>query len=435
MEEKIVNILEDIYRIDPSLKEREEEIMEMLTELLKNKPDLEPDNEFVAELRRELLEKTSQTRQEESKRFFPAISFKQLVFSFGGVALMVVIILGSKLLDQSSIPQNPIGGKLVASGVVISQLGDGAFGPLGGVTFPIPTEVGGGPSEILINYVPHYNFAGGDFSGLIADKAEILKKTRSIGTESTKDYVGTMFSLDLFDMKGLEDAAVVPDAKFCDNSESGYRFNAEAEWGFIYIESKDAYHDWDYNTAVAELDEKQAIAVADDFMKKYQVNLKPYSSPIVKSSDSVTIELLYPLQVNGMDVYQEYSDDLVGITVMIDPMGGNVRSVALEPQDYQASAYAIEKDTSKITEQVSKYIFWHNIDIENSQTVEMEVGDPKLCYRVRTEIMDDSIHYQNYLLPALAFKVKDVEKAKEIGAEKTVVVPIVKGFFEEKAER
>lgn len=435
MEEKIENILEDIYRIDPSLKEREEEIIKMLTELLKNKPNLEPDNEFVVGLKVKLLEKTSQARQEERKRLFPVISFKQLVFSFGGVALVVVIIFGSKLFDQSGIPQNPVGDTFVASGVVISQVADGAFGPLGGVTFPIPTEVGGGPSEVVINYAPHYNYAGGDFSGLIADKVGVLKKTRSTGTESTKDYVGDMFSLDLFDMKGLEDTAVVSDAKFCDNFESGYCFSAAAEWGLVYIESKDAYHDWDYNTAVAVLDEKQAITVADDFMKKYQVNLKPYGSPIVKSDDSATIEILYPLQVDGMDVYQEYSDDLVGVVVRVDPMGGNVSSVALEPQKYQASAYATEKDTSKITEQVSKYIFWHNIDIENSQTVEMEVGDPKLCYRVRTEILEDSIHYQEYLLPALAFKVKDAEKAKTIGAEKTVVVPIVKGFFEEKAER
>ena len=71
MNEKINKILEELYQIDPSLKEHEYKIKILLDKMITNKPDDNINSAFVERLQNELLSEMSVNQKENVKAFNP----------------------------------------------------------------------------------------------------------------------------------------------------------------------------------------------------------------------------------------------------------------------------------------------------------------------------------------------------------------------------
>ena len=80
----VKDILNDIYKIDPSLKERENDLIKIIKGLLELKPDVKIDDSFKNSLRNQVLEKA----RERKYVFMKPLAFASLVF----VLMLLVVI-------------------------------------------------------------------------------------------------------------------------------------------------------------------------------------------------------------------------------------------------------------------------------------------------------------------------------------------------------
>ena len=94
MHDSIQNILEDLYAIDPTLKQHEEELKGVVEKLLVIKPDTELDQNFVQNLRHQIRARADDLSEPEPSPAFrnPFAIFQRFAYAFGGVALTLVII-------------------------------------------------------------------------------------------------------------------------------------------------------------------------------------------------------------------------------------------------------------------------------------------------------------------------------------------------------
>ena len=91
MEQHILDILNDLYELDPGLKEKEDELKKIIKELLSSKPVVEIDEEFKNKLKNELIEKLKTNKK---KGFFAWFSSPKLtaVASIFSIAIAVVVV-------------------------------------------------------------------------------------------------------------------------------------------------------------------------------------------------------------------------------------------------------------------------------------------------------------------------------------------------------
>ncbi len=141
MDKLIAEILADLYRLDPGLKEKEPELERLIARLIKARPEAELDEAFRRELRDRLLaeyrvrpadagEKASWTKL--MKKFFETPKFG---YAMGGAALLLLIaaVAVGRLPAGRQAPS--ASGPLqlgLAAAPRITSVGDNAFGPLFG---------------------------------------------------------------------------------------------------------------------------------------------------------------------------------------------------------------------------------------------------------------------------------------------------------------
>lgn len=86
----IKEILEDLYKIDPSLRNEEAELKKLIDGLVKNKPEAEPDADFKERLKSELLE---QIEKKNNKTIPFFIKHRKAIVGAAGIAAALVIVL------------------------------------------------------------------------------------------------------------------------------------------------------------------------------------------------------------------------------------------------------------------------------------------------------------------------------------------------------
>ncbi len=86
----INEILEDLYRIDPSLRNEEAELKKLIDELIKSRPDAEPDADFKARLKAELL---SKMEKKDHKKVSFFIMHRKAFVGAAGLAAALVLVL------------------------------------------------------------------------------------------------------------------------------------------------------------------------------------------------------------------------------------------------------------------------------------------------------------------------------------------------------
>lgn len=90
-----MDILEDLYQLDPTLREREDELMDILKKLAASKPEAEPDEAFRERLKKELLEKID--RKEKPKPKILLFSRANLLRAAGLCAAALALMVGLRV--------------------------------------------------------------------------------------------------------------------------------------------------------------------------------------------------------------------------------------------------------------------------------------------------------------------------------------------------
>ena len=94
--QKIKEILEELYLIDESLKEYQVELEKIIEKLLAAKPDVEINEEFKQKLRRELLARIEEIKGQESvspNKFMNIFNFSKLSYGLVGGALAIILVV------------------------------------------------------------------------------------------------------------------------------------------------------------------------------------------------------------------------------------------------------------------------------------------------------------------------------------------------------
>jgi len=130
MDIEIQKILEDIYRMDPSLKNKESEIVKVIDELVAAKPDTKFDENFKQQLRAKIMQKISAMPPKKiSHGWFTVPKF---AYAMGGLAILALVILPSLYFYGNKTPNAALSvlTSKSSSGVSVTKLAGNAFGAL-----------------------------------------------------------------------------------------------------------------------------------------------------------------------------------------------------------------------------------------------------------------------------------------------------------------
>ncbi len=141
MEKLTAEILADLYRLDPGLKEKETELAALISKLVAARPEAELDEAFRRELRERLL---SEYRAHPAiarptawtsllRKFFETPKFG---YAMGGAAILLLIaFVASGRLPSGRSPSSALPQRLeLAAAPQITRVADNAFGPLTGAS-------------------------------------------------------------------------------------------------------------------------------------------------------------------------------------------------------------------------------------------------------------------------------------------------------------
>lgn len=145
--------------------------------------------------------------------------------------------------------------------------------------------------------------------------------------------------------------------------------------------------------------------------------------------------MIYPLLVEGKPVYEEYGQPK-GMTINVDVKTGRVSDVyGMDKLNFESSDYEVQTDFPKILEVAKNggrgmYNF-PEMGSGDEKIVKVALGEPEMIYTHRYD-------YQNgisneYLVPSLLFPVLQEPKEGEYFS-KTVIVPVIKEFFDMKPQ-
>ncbi len=90
-----MEILEDIYRIDASLRQNEENLVKIIEEMMELKPDTRFDENFSNELRAEIIRRARLAGLPRKEKSFLAGfgAARKIAYAFGGMALVILLAL------------------------------------------------------------------------------------------------------------------------------------------------------------------------------------------------------------------------------------------------------------------------------------------------------------------------------------------------------
>ncbi len=482
-------ILQELYAIDPELKKHETALQQIITKFISARPEAELSTRFKDELRAELLSKAEELKrlpQEDARgmgwmRFLTA---KNIAMTSLGAALVVVItVVALNQPTKKSSTTNLVGGN---DSKKITQLSSRAFGELSAADLQPEGDSGLGASpsrESTDTAAPEATGTSGS-SGSVVAAPDIAPVPSGGGTNYVYQYSGTIsaptttlevlkrltgegIKLDntnLAESLGLDivNLSTFPDTELqtitlIQNKAQGFSIDVNLSYGIVSAyemsnvqDLKSEVQTWcagpdcdNGSLSAADIPaDETLIRMANEFLDEHGVDLTGYGEPEVQNQwgwfaaaelnapfyISDTVQVLYPLVVNGKTVYQP-GGDKTGLSVSIDIRQQRVTGFSnLAFQQYQSSPYETIQDVSQIESYIRRGGLYGYEVTDPDTTVTISLGEPSLQF-IQLSKMDGN-EYAEFLVPALVFEVVD-QPATEITPQRHVVVPLIKDFFEE----
>lgn len=334
MQEKIQEILEDIYAIDPELKNQEKKLIKIMDELIKRKPDTHFDEEFKEKLKQEVLMRADQlTASFKNNWWEDFFQIRNLAYVSAGAALALLIAL--PLVLQNSGESKFFAVDKTANKIAfesgINNLPDRAFGSLSGQEGDfsntsdlkkegIASGFGGGgaaiqspapmlsavesegkmvasDSRMTLPYEPEkveykYIFDPEDIV-LPESLVAVYKQVNSQSSAQSMGKILNGFDLGVIDLNNFS-AAEVKSVRLAEEKDFGYYININLEENSVNINQN--WEKWPrpdrdcrdeacfkkYRLKISDVpSDKKIIDLASNFIEKMGVDLRLYGEPEV----------------------------------------------------------------------------------------------------------------------------------------------------------
>ncbi|MCC2630219.1 MAG: hypothetical protein K0S38_28 [Candidatus Paceibacter sp.] len=472
MDQRISDILNDLYKIDPQFKTHEPELRKLVSELLLSKPDTHFDEHFASRLRTQLLN----TRIKPMPTPSPYSSFfmSRMFYSLVGSAMTILIVVPFTFVatqrvtsPEKDVVLNPFSPQVkdVTTGLSpkqqISNKGMNAFGTLALVptanqesapadsntsaksavepqSLSTPTSSvtlngpkGGGNVGIMpprpgTAYTYTYK---GEAVSLNETQGEVFMRTKGIDSSKQLTEIINNSNFGLTDLSSFSNLKL-KNLTLAQDSKEGYMLSVNFSEGTISINPN-----WQYWTigkgmpesTTATLETGVLISIANEFVKAHGIDTSSYGAPRTQDGNFV----IYPLIVGGKEVYEE-SGSVFGLIVTIDPQSKKVSDINnLMSQTYDSSRYTLETDFAAIVRAATTTLInnYGGMDpaANSTGTAQATLGTPKPVLMHYWLYDENRISSSELFIPALSFPISYSGKVQ--GAQTTIVVPLVKDFL------
>jgi hypothetical protein len=494
MDSKIQEIITDLFKLDPNLKEYEGEITKIINEYMASKPDTKFDMEFARGLKTEILNKIAEIKKTVpiKKSIFSQPSFIiRFTYSLASTVVILLILFpvvtylskqdNSKIANDqklkfdyrpgiSNVAADHAFGQLNivnnqsekamspkairGDGLGASESGSMASGAV--VSQDISASKIMPPDYETINY--KYVYKGDEIK---QDKEEMLvyKRVKAglSSTGLTRLVTGSKNNLvDLSKFSGAE----ISNINLIEDRDYGYMVSLNFTDGIISI-----YQNWAkwprldqncrdeacFNSFRIKYEDVPAddnlIAIADAFIKDYGIDMTPYGQPYVsdyfrqdyllaKNKSEVyipeEITVNYPLVINNEKVYDD-SGNPAGLSLSVNFRQNKVSNLnELKPQNYESSNYKIATSTDKILAIAERGGLYLDYQNESAaKTVEIELGTPALGL-MRYYLYDNVKQNNDELyIPCYIFPINNISDKKINFYKKNIVVPLAEDVIRE----
>lgn len=476
MEEKIDQILNDIYMADKSLREHDQELRQMIEKVIKSRPKAELDDNFVQELRQELMEKARELKAEPAPSKAFVFTFPKFAYALGGAALVLVVMIpfltgrdeGGRVVFNKGIQQagSRAFGELSSAGIYESEAqSPEGLGAGGGGQMTQSKEMDGSPSSgtdsarIMPRRVNYEFVYSGDEFTLPEGDLKVYKRVKN--EAGAKDLAGQLTSVntDLMDLDNLENTAV-RNLDLVEDKEFGHALNFNLQENVISINKY--YEKWPNPFKQCQGDSdcyernrlkpsdvpsnKRITSLAADFLSSYGINMSYYgrgevqdswrrSYELSKDKDNVyipdEISVVYPLILDSRTVYSQ-SGDKNGLSVNVDIRSNRVAGAnPIMAYNFQSSAYPAVDDKEKLMQLLkdggTQPYYEHE---DPTETVTVELGTPELAlFKYFARNSGDNTA-QELFVPGYIFPVENVSDESSYFFRKAIVVPAVKDLVE-----
>lgn len=474
MEKKLEQILKDLYLLDPSLKENEAVLVQLIQKLIEVKPDIVVDRDFVNNLRAQLVSQIDKMQTAGLKSSWNLLN--HLNYAIGSVAIILIAIIG---ISSLTLPA-----RFTPS---IKDVPESGFGPLtvqteGSPSLSARPQSGGGggggvgyggggggldASKMIAPAGPYeitqvvYKYVGDDFTQPESSVQVLRKVVDNSVVRSISKNISKM-GLGLADFTKLNSPAIT-DMNISEQVEYGYNVSVSLREGWLSF-----YQNWEKWPQPAPCsdeiscqrvnfveesqlpDDQAIIRIADEFIKKYDINLANYGPGMInknwrpsfslypRSVETGTqlvpmdIPVIYPLLIDGEEVYEEWGGQ-IGIMLSVNASNKRVTSAYnIGVQNYERARYSAETDVKKIIELAEKGGTSDTYYYETpTKIVTVKLGTPTLelaqIYKFSNKPGPAEILY----VPSLVFPVTDISD-KQYFQRENVIIPLESELFNQR---
>ncbi|PCI25449.1 hypothetical protein COB57_01880 [Candidatus Peregrinibacteria bacterium] len=435
-------LLQEIFQLDPSLQSQEDTIRKSLKKIMKAKPDVAFDEDFKQNLISELLTLAS---EKNHSSFNLSTFMKNLSYIFGAgilAALAIVPFVSTPNTDIAMMEKDP------TPQIIVENTSADDFDFLaedGDITTADIAEGGrGGVQTSKMSILPYprqnnfsYNYTGGSVELTEAELPVI--KVKNVKTKALVNSVFKTLNISQMDIEAFSNLHV-GSVNFLEDRDNGYSISVDFHNGNVSINKNWARWDQDRTEKFVinkdEVKESELIKIADDFVKKYGIDISHHGKAELEENMEIILQraykpenyrIVYPLLVDGTKVVNQQGG-MTGIFVNVDLRTGSVSDVhGFESQSYESKKYPAMTDFSPIQKFLEQ-------DNGNSFVFEeKEKGDfVKLAQPERVWMQyfrHGKGEAKQYLVPALVFTPYDT-KADDWAQNKKVVVPLIQDMFD-----
>ena len=477
-------ILDDLYKIDPSLKKMERDLIKIIFSLISLKPKAKMDEAFKAELREKILAKIESLQAKKEEKFSFTNIFSSRVPAYSLITSLVLVLIVGGFYFSQNLPKGTVdfGGTFK-----ITSLKNNAFGTLNesGTTFSIPESTqgigafesstlaapvadaelarvtnskligagGGGmimPAPDWVNYT--YSYAGDDID-FDQDTVLVLRRTKGGSTAKSLANLVKGIYFDLINLSSFP-SSEIEGLTMSQNKQYGYSVYLSFTEGIVSVFKN--WRMWPNPWAECSArtpgkacagpeplnksdvpSDATLIEIANDFVKKHSIDMSAYGKPVINSDWQVFIQqilseersipeevqIVYPLKLDGKTAY-EVSGNVMGINVSIDIRNKKVAGIYnLTTQEHEGSNYTAASLEKILKTAENGGINNYYYKAPDQKTVELELDTPSLGY-LKHYRHNPTGYSEELLVPALIFPVKDAPEDQSFRLRRNVVVPL-----------
>lgn len=474
IQEKVHEILRDLYTLDPAFKKHETRLIQIISQLLATKPEVTVDAAFADNLRKKLAAHAETETATTPKRTWAY----RLNFALGAIAL-VAIVASSVLYRQANAPSNYESAiARINQANTITNTTPRAFGSLtnlnaggigGGGTGGAGREAMSAAPEQPVDTkviapdtmppIVQYSFVyKGEKIELTNNELPVYKRIKNAYPELQQSLLSRLnlknFGFNNFSNPQMESVA------FHDDKEFGYTATIDfisgslslsqnwTRWPNDYVEcnyNQDCIKQRHGTTAPSD---QEIIDIANNFFKEQNISLAEYGAPEVqegwrqmfessRDTDAMfmpeMVSVVYPRKIKNETVRDE-GGNAAGIVVNVSLWQKRVAGLFdYGPLRLEESAYTMETDADRILKFATSQGYTGG-DMPNSTKATVELGTPTLGL-VRSWLQGpNDISGNEVYTPALIFPATSKD-AKHPYYSKYVVVPLAKEILDDREKQ